>query len=450
MFRGDGAPHKNVPGGWVMVALSELSLEHLPIESPDLAVTPLPYFAAARKRHPWLATSHVGYVVTEYQAIKDILGQDDKLRFPADQVVEVMGAQDTGWGKFTLEMMISRHGIDHDRLRGSVASAFTPRSVNRFRPLMQKTVAKLLDEWAPKAEFDFAVFAAQFPVQIMFALIGADPVAVPDVANSLEIHASSYGFDASRMPIIEAAYQQLWGFVDDLIVRRTAEGRRDDLLDTLMQANASGALSDVELRQMLIFLFGAGYDTSKNQLTLTMRAMIDRPDLWKRCAEDRPFCDKVVEEGLRFWSPSSTYRLVVEELVHRDVVFPEGTMLMFPLAVAGRDADTFADPDLFNPDRRQADRQIPFGRGLHMCLGQFLARANQEEALHLIAQRITNPRLAGEVTWRPFPGTWGIRSLPIVFGPRAGARARRRTGGLAAPGRLRRYCRTTMGGPDRG
>jgi hypothetical protein len=37
--------------------------------------------------------------------------------------------------------------------------------------------------------------------------------------------------------------------------------------------------------------------------------------------------------------------------------------------------------------------------------------------VHLIAQRITQPRLAGEVTWRPFFGVWGIRTLPIEFEP---------------------------------
>lgn len=37
---------------------------------------------------------------------------------------------------------------------------------------------------------------------------------------------------------------------------------------------------------------------------------------------------------------------------------------------------------------------------------------------HLIAQRITNPRPAGEVVWRGFPGVWGIMSLPIEFDPK--------------------------------
>jgi cytochrome P450 len=70
----------------------------------------------------------------------------------------------------------------------------------------------------------------------------------------------------------------------------------------------------------------------------------------------------------------------------------------------------------FDPEREQEARHLAFGRGTHICLGQYLATAQMEEGLHLIAQRIANPRLDGEVTWRPFRGgAWGIRSLPIRF-----------------------------------
>ena len=40
-----------------------------------------------------------------------------------------------------------------------------------------------------------------------------------------------------------------------------------------------------------------------------------------------------------------------------------------------------------------------------------------EEGLHLIARRLKGPELAGEVTWRRFPGVWGLESLPIRFTP---------------------------------
>jgi cytochrome P450 len=50
-----------------------------------------------------------------------------------------------------------------------------------------------------------------------------------------------------------------------------------------------------------------------------------------------------------------------------------------------------------------------------MCVGQHLARTQIVEGLHLIAQRLRNPRLAGPVTWRAFLGTRGPSSLPIAF-----------------------------------
>jgi cytochrome P450 len=400
-----------------MPLVSELELPHLAIEAPEMAEDPVPLFEAARRAHPWLGRCDVGYILTEYQAMKDIYYLDEKLRFPGDAIVELMHARGTGWGRFTEDMMLSRQGEVHDRLRGSVAEAFTPRAVNRLRPLMRKVVSDLLDEWAPKGGFDFTEFASNFPIRVMFALIGADPAPLPRIIWALEVHGSSFGLDPTRMGVIEEAYEALWDFVDGVIAERGPGGGHDDLLDDLIAANTSGALTDVELRQMLVFLFGAGYDTSKNLLSLIMHSMIREPAVWARCAEDRAFCDKVVEEGLRHASPSNPYRLVTEAFDYRGVTFPEGSMIVFPLSIASRDDASFENADAFDPERKHTNRHIAFGRGMHLCLGQYLARAQIEEGLHLIAQRVTNLRLAGEVAWRPFPGVWGLKTLPIAFDP---------------------------------
>jgi cytochrome P450 len=69
--------------------------------------------------------------------------------------------------------MLNRSGAEHARLRASVSAAFGRSRVKQMRPLMQTTVSALLDEWAPKGTFDFVEFAANFPIRIMFALIGA-------------------------------------------------------------------------------------------------------------------------------------------------------------------------------------------------------------------------------------------------------------------------------------
>jgi cytochrome P450 len=54
-----------------------------------------------------------------------------------------------------------------------------------------------------------------------------------------------------------------------------------------------------------------------------------------------------------------------------------------------------------------------------MCLGQYIARAQLQVALHQIAQRMKDPKLDGPVGWRPFYGTWGLKGLPITFTPAA-------------------------------
>jgi cytochrome P450 len=354
-------------------------------------------------------------VVTEYKAMREILSQDEALSFPGGATAELMGAQDTGWGQYIQRFMLVRNREDHARLRGSVAEAFTPRAVQRFRPLMRQTVTELLDEWAPKGRFDFADFAANFPVRIMFDLIGADPALVPVIRKAMEVYGMSFAMDPTKMPLIEEHFQAMDRFVVDRIAERGTAGGHDDLLDDLIAAHTSGALSERELRDMLIFLFGAGYDTSKNQLTLITHALLNHPDIWDRCGEDAEYCHSVVEEGLRYASPSNTFRTLKTDIEYRGVTLPAGSFVVFPLTIAGREEAFFPNAEGFHPDRKQVDRHLAFGRGMHICLGQFLARAVLEEGLHLIARRLKNLRLDGEVTWRPFPGVWGVLELPIAF-----------------------------------
>jgi cytochrome P450 len=150
-------------------------------------------------------------------------------------------------------------------------------------------------------------------------------------------------------------------------------------------------------------------------LNLLMYSMLQNPDIYRRCAEDPEYAKKVVKEQLRLATPSNTMRIVTETFDYRDVEIPQGTMLIFPLSVSGRDPAVFGSPNQFNPERPERNLTQGFGRGMHLCLGMFLAVANVEEGLHLIAQRIANPRLVGEVNWKLFPGSWGITSLPIAF-----------------------------------
>ena len=403
-----------------MQAVNTLTLPELAMETPEFAADPFSRFTAARSQHPWLARTSVGIVVTQYAAIRDLLGMDDKLRVAHERVIELMNAEGSKWGTFQIESILGLGGERHKRLRDTLALMFTPRAANQHRALMRRVITELLDEWVPKCRFDFEEFASYFPISVMCSLIGASPSVLPRLRKSLETLGLSFNLIPDFLPRLEEAVGVLESFVNGLVDERQRSPRataEPDLLDVLISAQKSGALTASEVNNLLIFLFVAGYDTSKNVLTMIMDEMINHPDIYQRCAQDATYCRKVVEEAFRYQSPATIPRLVNEDIVYRDVLIPKDTMLFFPVGMAGRDGSAISNPDAFDPERDQANRHMAFGRGMHMCLGQFIARAQIEEGLQLIAQRVRQPRRAGTPGHRPFPGVWGFKGLPIDFTP---------------------------------
>ena len=403
-----------------MPTVAELTLPYLPMDEASFAANPLPHFAAARAVHPWLSTCPFGLVVTQYDAMRDVLQLDRYLEGAYRSVVDIMEARDTSWGRFQLESLLAQTGDAHQRIRKALAPAFTPQQANRHRALMKRVIAEQLDEWVPRGAFDFEDFAANFPITVFCGLVGASPSVIPELRSSLEAFGLSLSMDRAFLPNLVDAFDTLDAFVQHLVAgrRKTPHGDGDeDLLDILVRTQDQGGLSERELYDLLIFLFVAGYDTSKNALTLAMNVLIDRPDLYQRCAEDLGFARLVMEEGFRHLTTSTIPRVVTKQFEYRDVTIPEGTLLFFPVSIAGRDDSAIADPDSFDPERGNAKKHIAFGLGVHICLGQFIARAQIEEALHQIAQRLRNPRRTGPSAWRPFFGVWGLKGLPIAFDP---------------------------------
>jgi cytochrome P450 len=148
-----------------------------------------------------------------------------------------------------------------------------------------------------------------------------------------------------------------------------------------------------------------------------MALLADRPEMFARCGESIDYCRKVIRETFRYMSTAPAMRMLGRDWEYRGVVLPKDSMIWFPLNVIGRDPRVAEDAGTFDPDRIHANPPIPFGLGAHICLGQYIAKAQLEEGLHLIAQRITNLKSSGPAAWRPYPGTWGIKGLPIRFDP---------------------------------
>jgi cytochrome P450 len=395
----------------------ETTLPILPVESPEFWADPERFVGPARKQHPWLARFEHGLIVHGCQANKDLMADSEHLYMGLDGLVEFYGAQGTSWARFMSEMLNSQRGAEHARIRGSVASAFTARQANQMRPAIRRVIDELLDEWAPKGAFDFAEFASYFPVAVMCALLGVSPEPIPRLRKSLEAQLKAISMDRSALPDFISGCDIIWDFADETVRRREAGGKTggDGLLDAMIAAKTSGQLSERELRYLIMVMLFAGYDTSKNMLTMTMHLLLERPSTYARCAEDAEYCQRVIEEALRHSNIATPVRQVQKSFVYDGFRFPEGAIVYVATPLAGRDPAAYSDPMVFDPDRRPETPHVAFGRGPHHCIGQFLARTQLQEGLHAVAKRLRKPRRTGDISWRPFLGAWGLRTLPIAF-----------------------------------
>jgi cytochrome P450 len=312
-------------------------------------------------------------------------------------------------------------GDSHARLRRLVAPAFTPASANRLRPTMRAVVGELVDRVAGQGECDLVADVCEpYPIPIICELLGAPP-------QDWKLF-SSWATDIFRifnnnvledLPFIERAGAELNAYVTEMIAERRADPR-DDLLSDLIAIEEEGdRLSTEEMTMLAQAVLMAGTDTTRNQLACSVALFSEHPDQWALLAEHPELAPRAVEESMRYLGAvRGTARFASEDIVYRDVQFPEGTLVSTSLAGANRDPETFDDPDVFDITRERATAQMTFGAGIHFCMGAALARAELQEALPLLARRMPGLTRNGDIEWKPSTfGIWGPARLPLRFEP---------------------------------
>jgi len=211
---------------------------------------------------------------------------------------------------------------------------------------------------------------------------------------------------AEDLPLIERAGEELTAYVSDLIAERRADPR-DDLLSDLIAIEQDGdRLSTDEMAMLAQAVLMAGTDTTRNQLACSVALFTEHPDQWALLAEQPELATRAVEESMRYLGAvRGTARFASEDVVYRDVLFPQGTLVVTSLAGANRDPEAFDDPNVFDITAERGTAQMTFGSGIHFCMGAALARAELQEALrsspaacpdwHATATSSGSPRRSG-------------------------------------------------------
>jgi cytochrome P450 len=177
----------------------------------------------------------------------------------------------------------------------------------------------------------------------------------------------------------------------------------------------------VECINLVFNVLVGGVDTSQSQLAHALRLLAQHPEQLALLAGDPGLADAAVEEALRYEPITPfTARIVVEDVEHRGVEFPQGTVVMVCAFTGNRELEPEAagehGPDAFDitTDRGRA-RPLTFGAGVHYCLGANLARVELQEGLAFLSQRMHGLRLDGEPVFEGVSGIYGLAELPIAF-----------------------------------
>lgn len=204
-------------------------------------------------------------------------------------------------------------------------------------------------------------------------------------------------------------------FIDD---RRASNEDKGDLLSMLLMAQddeGTGGMSDKQVFDEAMTLFGAGHETTAYLLTWTFYCLSQHPEIRARVYEEAdrvlagrlptladlpnmPYSEMVIKEVMRLYPPAwATTREALEDVVFRSYTLKKGEIALVNIYGVHRDARFFPQPEVFDPGRFSPANEksipkyayLPFGGGPRVCIGNAFAMMEARLVLATVAQHFT-------------------------------------------------------------
>ncbi|MFI8391289.1 cytochrome P450 [Streptomyces sp. NPDC085540] len=309
----------------------------------------------------------------------------------------------------------------HARVRRLVAKAFTPRTVERLVPAVQRLAGELVGRLRADGGGDLlTVVAEPLPVAVIAELLGVPEVDrgllrpwSADICGMFELRPDEEtARRAVRASVEFSAY--LRGLIAE---RRSRPG--EDLISGLIAAHdEEGRLSEQEMISTCVLLLNAGHEATVNTTVNGWWTLFRNPAQLAALREghDPEKLSTAVDELMRYDTPLQMFeRWVLDDIRIGDTVIPRGAEVALLFGSANRDPARFDDPDVL--DLVRADNpHLTFGAGIHYCLGAPLARRELEASFGaLLADGVPPLRLVEEPQWRDGYVIRGLEQLLVEF-----------------------------------
>lgn len=363
------------------------------------------------------------------------------------------------------ESLIVSDGDDHKRRRSSVQTAFSRRRLNGWIPTIIEQADAAVARMAitERTMIDLYPVARRLVLEITVRAFFGERFAgrameigelfqrPQDYLESPAIKQFPHPIPGTRRSRVRADRRALDAMIDDAVaeIRRAPSG---DPLDVLEALTIEGVLSDSEIRDQVITLIGAGYDTTSASLSWMLWRCGADPQIWSRLRAEADevfgplsgttdtspgavtgarhdtllarleFANRVMRETLRLHPAGviSPREAAIDVTVGGHEI-RKGTLILWSAYLAGRDPHFWPNPLTFDPDRFASPTSeqsevgdaawVPFGRGARNCIGFALAQMELTLLISRLAQRLdvtptssVLPRPVGMVVNRPAGG----------------------------------------------
>jgi cytochrome P450 len=316
---------------------------------------------------------------------------------------------------------------DHMKYRLLTQAWFMPQSIKKreadVRALARDAVAQFVK--LPGACDFVKDVALHYPLRVVMNILGVPP---EDFDRMLRLTQELFGSSDPDTERFKAALtdeqfmQLLMGVIQDFndyFAAISADRRRaprDDLATLIANAEIDGQpIPDFEATGYYTIVATAGHDTTSSSTAGAMWALATQPGLLERVQGDLSCVPNLIEEAIRWTTPVKTFmRSASADAELRGRQIKRGDWLMLCYASGNRDEEIFPQSDKFDIDRTP-NRQLAFGMGAHLCLGQHLARMEMRILFEELAPQLKSVRLAGEPRYSESAFVNGLKTLPIAF-----------------------------------
>ncbi|QRK05343.1 cytochrome P450 [Archangium violaceum] len=353
------------------------------------------------------------------------------------------------FGRYSLVLLPNK---EHRTYRKIMAPTFQPRRVSMFAEPMVKATLEAQARWTDGQEIDVGQEMLRLTMRIVGkTLLGLEVLDEADDFGAALTTCLEYSnhLVANIVPVPlwlptkrNRELKKALAFIRGMLMEKLSSRRHagcpatQDFASMLMGVRGEDGqgLSDEQLRDNLIFIFSAGYETSANTLAWTWYLLSKHPEVYERLRKEvdevlqgraptyedlasLPYVHQVVKEVMRIYPVAYFFGREARRDVEIDgYQVPKGTFAAVCPYTLHRNPEYFPDPERFDPDRFAPEQEsklpkyayLPFGAGVHACLGVHFFMIEAPLLLATLVQRVHIDVLPGqtvkpvvEVTLRP-------------------------------------------------